>query len=126
MSYHPDYRENLADGVLKDLNIENLLRELEHYKKLARQWCPMITVDENAKNGTAIQWSISLNADGTPHGLSYVMSKEEAQYLAAGDTLVNQVAEQLSTIFEIKLREELDWRIKKTLTNLKLQERTKP
>ena len=118
MSYHPDYRENIADGVIKDLNIEKLQVLCGEYKKQAEAWCPMITVDETVSNGTMVTFTATLIIDGIPQGLSYTISKQEAKYLAAGDVLITTVAEQLTSIFESRMRAELGYRIKKVLANI--------
>jgi len=118
MSYHPDYRENIADGVIKDLNIEKLQVLCKEYKKQAEAWCPMITVDETVSNGTMVTFTATLIVDGIPQGLSYTISKQEAKYLAAGDVLITTVAEQLTSIFESRMRAELGYRIKKVLANI--------
>jgi hypothetical protein len=118
MSYHPDYRENIADGLIKDLNIIRLQELCLEYKSKAEQWCPSITVDETVMNNTAITITATIIVDGIPQGLSYTISKKEAKYLADGDALVNTIAEQLTLIFESRMREELGYRLKKVLTNM--------
>jgi len=121
MSYHPDYRENIADGVIRDMNTDKLRKLAEQYKKEADEWRPKIVIDENAAGGNAVQWTISLIVDGVPQGLTYTLIKNELVYLQEGDVLVQTVAEQLSTLFESRLRSVLGPRIKQTVDNIRLQ-----
>ncbi len=123
MSYHPDYRENIADGVIKDMNIDKLRKLTEQYKKEADEWRPKIIVDEKALGGKAVQWTISLTVDGIPQGLTYTLDKNELVYLQEGDVLVQTVADQLAILFKSRLRAVLGPRIKQTVDNIRLQAR---
>jgi response regulator of citrate/malate metabolism len=121
MSYHPDYKENIADGVIKDMNIDKLRKLTEQYKKEADEWRPRIVVDEKALDEKAVQWTISLNVDGVPQGLTFTLNKNEIVYLQEGDVLIETIADQLAILFKSRLRAVLASSVKRTVDNIRLQ-----
>lgn len=124
MTYSPDYRENLADGVLKDMNIENLIREIGVYRKEALEWKPKILVDNDALSGNGVEFRIVTLKDGKSLGASITLNNDEIEYLWDGDSLVDSIADELSLLYRNKLKEELRPKVVNVISNIRLSKRT--
>lgn len=121
MSYSPDYKENLADGVIKDLNIDNLRRLVIELKQIASEWVPIIEVDENALSNKGVEFKLIVKNNGVPQGCMLTHTNEDIIYLSEGDALVESVSSQLASLYEVKLRNLLRPEINKVLSNMKLR-----
>lgn len=107
MTHGPLHGELLLDSVKKDLSIDNLQKLLNDWRDLALKWVPQIEIDNDANNGNSIQFKLIVGDPSKPadvQGLTYTLSKDDVLYLSDGNSLAEDVADNLSTLYESLLR----------------------
>ena len=110
MTSGPLNHELILDSVKKDLSIENMQKAMAQYKAIACEWIPQISIDENADNGNAVQFKLVVGDPSVPQsiqGLTYTLTKKDVVYLSDGNALIENVAENLATLYESLLRNVL-------------------
>lgn len=128
MEKGPIYVENILDGVKKDLNIENLQMALAQCKELAFGWVPQFSFDTEANDGKSVQFQLVVGDKSNPsqlQGVTYTLSKEDVIYLHNGNSLVDNIADNLGTLYIALLKNEIRNRIKYLAVNIAKQENLK-
>ncbi len=122
MSHGPMYYENILDSVKKDLNIENLMQHLSIVKAQADAWVPNFSVDTDANSGESVQFKLHVGDQAKPtqvQGVTYTLSKKDVIYLADGNSLVEDIAENLVTLYEAQLKNLIRSQITHLAANIK-------
>src|SRR5574343_476719 len=104
----PLVAEKVLDGVKKDLTIENIQRLMLEYKDLADAWAPKFSFNINAHDGNAVSFTLMLGDQNNPascQGLTYTLPNADVVYLSDGNTLVEDLSDNLVTLYEGLLRD---------------------
>lgn len=117
MQNGPDYKETLSEGVMKDINIENLQRELEQLRNDSGHWMPDIVIDQY-KSGDDFKVQFKLTLDGKV--ITVALTKSEVLYYS-GDiqSLVRQILVSLADLYVDNLMKVYGGRLTATLENIK-------